>query len=127
MPARPEGPSQPRRPRLTLRRLLILPATFAAVFSLLDASGALTPTGLIFGMIAGSALSLALAMTRTWHQAVGITGGFAAGVIVGLPLMMRYTGGPPVILIGAFVGLLVIELATLPGAGGPSVPDGGSA
>ena len=93
------------RPRLSLRKLLALPVVFGGVFALLDAFGSLTQEGLIYGGIAGTALSLAIILAKRSLQFVGILAGFGfgtmCGVLVGDPCTGFY------FIIGPVAGWLV--------------------
>jgi hypothetical protein len=107
-----------RSPTLTILKLLVLPIIFAGVFALLDAFNGLTKVGIVYGGIAGSALSLAFLLADTRRRVIGIFAGFGTGTLFGLPFMEPCTG-TGFIVIGAVAGWLVTAIFTgFPGSFG---------
>jgi hypothetical protein len=101
----------PRTPTLTILRLLVLPIIFAGIFTLLDTFNGLTKVGIIYGGIAGSALSLAFLLAGTRRRVIGVFAGFATGTLFGLPVIEPCTGAG-FIIIGAVAGWLATAIFT---------------
>src|SRR4051794_27927613 len=94
-------------PQITIRRILVLPLPYAAVFGVFDACNVPRNRGFFLGLIAGTALAgIVVVFRRPWELiATGIT--MAVAVVIGLAMSDPCT--PLSVFVGPVVGFILFR------------------